>query len=101
MNKICCGQDIRKGSIFACIIGKNEEKNYEDRFKTLSSELNKLRETLVSSDCSCVAMQCSIGDGLRETALKQAFGGISLFWLTKKSGYTISALDFGYGFSRR
>jgi hypothetical protein len=37
-----CGLDVHKDSIFACILDSHGEKVFEQRFGTLTSELNKL-----------------------------------------------------------
>jgi hypothetical protein len=57
MNKISCGFDIHKNSIFYCILGKDGEKIYECRFETLTPELDKLRDTLITYGCGHVAME--------------------------------------------
>ncbi len=35
----CCGLDIHKDSVFACILDSHGEKVFEQRFGTLTSEL--------------------------------------------------------------
>jgi hypothetical protein len=56
MNNNSCGLNVRKDSIFCCILGKNAEKFFEGRFGTITPELDKLRETLVAYRCGNVAM---------------------------------------------
>ncbi|GHT17215.1 hypothetical protein FACS189429_0830 [Bacteroidia bacterium] len=57
MNKISCGFDVHKGSVFCCILGKKTEKVFEGRFGTLTPELDKLRDTLITYNCGYVAME--------------------------------------------
>jgi transposase len=57
MNKISCGLNVHKDSVFCCILGKNAEKVYESRFGTLTPELDKLRDTLITYGCGHVAME--------------------------------------------
>nr|WP_317198396.1 hypothetical protein [Parabacteroides goldsteinii] len=42
-----CGLDVHKDSVFMCILTANGEK-IEDVFGTLTPELDRLRDTLVS-----------------------------------------------------
>ncbi|GHS93171.1 IS110 family transposase [Bacteroidia bacterium] len=56
MDKVC-GLDVHKDSVFACILGANEEKIYEGRFGTTTSELTKLRNNLVEYGTGRVAME--------------------------------------------
>jgi transposase len=56
MNKVC-GLDVHKDSVFACILDEKEEKILEERFGTLTPELDRLRETLVKHGVGQVAME--------------------------------------------
>lgn len=51
-----CGLDVHKDSVFMCIITANGEK-IEDVFGTLTPELDRLRDTLVSHGVGKVAME--------------------------------------------
>ena len=48
---------MHKDSVFACILDEKGEKIFEDRFGTLTPDLDKLCDTLVEHDCGCVAME--------------------------------------------
>ena len=56
MDKVC-GLDVHKGSIFACILDEKGEKILEERFGTLTPDLDKLSETLVKHGVGRVAME--------------------------------------------
>ena len=51
-----CGLDVHKDSVFMCILTANGEK-IEDVFGTLTPELDRLRDTLVSHGVGKVAME--------------------------------------------
>ena len=52
-----CGLDVHKDSVFACILDAQGKKVFEQRFGTLTSDLTKLRDTLVEYGCGRVAME--------------------------------------------
>ena len=52
-----CGLDVHKDSVFACILDEQGKKIFEQRFGTLTPDLNKLREALIMHDCHSVAME--------------------------------------------
>ena len=52
-----CGLDVHKDSIFACILDEKGEKILEERFGTLTPDLDKLRDVLVKHGCGRVAME--------------------------------------------
>jgi transposase len=57
---ICCGLDVHKGKISACLITTDEsgKEEYEIReFGTFTDELIELREWLLASHCLIVAME--------------------------------------------
>ena len=54
MDKVC-GLDVHKDSVFACILNENGEKILEERFETLTPELERLKETLVNHGAGRVA----------------------------------------------
>jgi len=56
MNKVC-GLDVHKDSVFACILDDKGEKILEERFGTLTPDLDKLRDTLVAHGVGRVAME--------------------------------------------
>jgi len=56
MEKVC-GLDVHKDSVFACILSEKGEKILESRYGTLTPELDKLREVLVSHGVGRVAME--------------------------------------------
>ena len=56
MDKVC-GLDVHKDSIFACILDEKGEKILEERFGTLTPDLDKLSETLVKHGVGRVAME--------------------------------------------
>ena len=53
----CCGLDVHKDSIFACILDAQGEKILEKRYGTLTADLTELRDTLVAYGCGRVAME--------------------------------------------
>jgi transposase len=53
----CCGLDVHKDSIFACILDAQGKKNLEQRYGTLTPELTELRDTLIVYGCGRVAME--------------------------------------------
>jgi transposase len=53
----CCGLDVHKDSIFACILDAEGKKILEQRYGTLTPELDRLRDTLVEYCCGRVAME--------------------------------------------
>jgi transposase len=55
MRKVC-GLDVHKDSVFVCIISENGEK-VQEKFGVLTSELNSLRDLLVSHSVGEVAME--------------------------------------------
>ncbi len=56
MDKVC-GLDVHKDSVFACILDENGEKIFEDRFGTLTPDLDRLRDVLVEHCAGRVAME--------------------------------------------
>lgn len=52
-----CGLNMHKDSVFACIMDKNGEKILEERFGTLTPDLDRLRGQLIASGCGRVAME--------------------------------------------
>jgi transposase len=56
MDKVC-GLDIHKDSVFACVLDENGEKILEERFGTLTPELDRLRDKLVELRAGRVAME--------------------------------------------
>ena len=56
MNKVC-GLDVHKDSVFACILDEKGEKILEERFGTLTPDLDNLRDTLVAHGVGRVAME--------------------------------------------
>ncbi len=60
VHPICCGLDVHKESISACIIfhDVNGEEEYEVKvFGTFTDDLSRLREWLLKHDCPVVAME--------------------------------------------
>ena len=53
----CCGLDVHKDSIFACILDEQGKKNLEKRYGTLTPDLTALRDTLVEHCCGRAAMK--------------------------------------------
>ena len=51
-----CGLDVHKDSVFMCGLSENNEK-YEEVFKTLTPDLERLRDTLVDHGVGLVAME--------------------------------------------
>jgi transposase len=56
MDKVC-GLDVHKDSIFACILDEKGEKILEERFGTLTPDLDRLSETLVKKGVGRVALE--------------------------------------------
>ena len=46
MDKVC-GLDVHKDSVFVCILNEKGEKILEERYGTLTPELDRLREALI------------------------------------------------------
>ena len=60
IHPICCGLDVHKERISACLIriGLSGKEEYEIReYSTFTDELIKLREWLLDNDCPIVAME--------------------------------------------
>jgi transposase len=60
IHAVCCGLDVHKEKISACLItqGDSGKEEYEIReFGTFTDELFKLREWLLENDCPIVAME--------------------------------------------
>ncbi len=60
LHPICCGLDVHKEKISACLIRMDEQgkENYEIReYGTFTDQLIELREWLVTSNCPIVAME--------------------------------------------
>ncbi|MDR1357138.1 MAG: IS110 family transposase, partial [Tannerellaceae bacterium] len=55
MGKVC-GLNVHKDSVFVCILSENGEK-IQEKFGVLTSELNSLRDLLVSRSVGEVAME--------------------------------------------
>ena len=53
----CCGLDVHKDSVFACILDEQGKKIFEKRYGTLTPDLMALRETLIERGCGRVAME--------------------------------------------
>jgi transposase len=56
MDKVC-GLDVHKDSVFACILDEQGKKILEERYGTLTPDLDKLRDTLVDHGVGRVAME--------------------------------------------
>jgi transposase len=56
MNKVC-GLDVHKRSLFACVLDEKGENFLEEKFGTLTSDLDKLRKALVEYGVERVAME--------------------------------------------
>jgi transposase len=56
MDKVC-GLDVHKDSVFACILNEKGEKILEERYGTLTPDLDKLRDVLVEHGAGQVAME--------------------------------------------
>ena len=56
MDKVC-GLDVHKDSVFACILDEGGKKILEERYGTLTPDLDKLRDVLVSHSVGYVAME--------------------------------------------
>lgn len=52
-----CGLDVHKDSVFACVLDETGKKILEERYGTLTPDLDRLRDQLISSGCGCVAME--------------------------------------------
>jgi hypothetical protein len=52
-----CGLDVHKDSVFACIPDSNGEKILEQRSGTLTGELMKLRDIMVTCGCDQATME--------------------------------------------
>lgn len=60
LNKSCCGIDVHKRNVVACILQADEFGEYTDQIKTFStmtSDLEKLRDWLKQHGCEKVAME--------------------------------------------
>jgi Transposase and inactivated derivatives len=55
MKKVC-GIDVHKDSVFMCIMNEKEEK-IEEKFSTLTPDLDRMRDLMVESGVSEVAME--------------------------------------------
>ena len=53
----CCGLDVHKDSVFACILDGDGKKILEKRYGTLTTELTGLRDDLIEHGCGKVAME--------------------------------------------
>ena len=59
---ICCGLDVHKSTVFACIAATDENgvTTYQSRkFSTFTNELRELSEWLAANDCKDVCMESS------------------------------------------
>ena len=56
MDKVC-GLDVHKDSVFACILNEKGEKILEERYGTLTPDLDKLRDILVDNGVGRIAME--------------------------------------------
>jgi len=56
MDKVC-GLDVLKDSVFACILDEKGKKILEERFGTLTPDLDKFRDVLVNHCVGRVAME--------------------------------------------
>jgi transposase len=52
-----CGLDVHKDSVFACILDEEGKKLFENRYGTLTPDLDELRNKLVEMGCGRVAME--------------------------------------------
>ena len=60
VNPICCGLDVHKESITACILyndGNGKEHSILQEFSTFTDDLIHLRDWLLTHDCPIVAME--------------------------------------------
>ena len=60
VHPICCGLDIHKESVSACIIfpdDKGREQSEIEEFGTFTDDLMRLRQWLLAHDCPVVAME--------------------------------------------
>ena len=60
MHPICCGLDVHKESVSACVIfpdDKGEEKCDVKVFCTFTDDLMRLRDWLAAHNCPVVAME--------------------------------------------
>ena len=56
MKKVCA-LDVHKDSIFACILDEQGKKILEERYGTLTPELDRLRDNLILYGAEEVAME--------------------------------------------
>jgi len=59
-HKICCGIDVHKKTVVACVLKTDEYGEYIDSIKTFStmtSDLENLRDWLIKENCEKVAME--------------------------------------------
>jgi transposase len=56
MDKVC-GLDVHKDSVFACILDEKGKKILEERYGTLTPDLDRLRNVLVDNGVGRVAME--------------------------------------------
>jgi len=56
MDKVC-GLDVHKDSVFACILDEGGKKILEERYGTLTPDLDKLRDVLVAHSVGRAAME--------------------------------------------
>ena len=62
VHPICCGLDVHKDMVSACIIiteSDGEEKFVVQEFSTFTDDLFKLKSWLLNHDCTIVAMESS------------------------------------------
>jgi hypothetical protein len=60
VHPICCGMDVHKKSISACIIfpdSNGEEKHEIKVFGTFTDDLTRLKDWLIEHECPVVAME--------------------------------------------
>jgi len=60
VNPICCGLDVHKESVTACILfndAKGKERTIIKEFSTFTDSLFELRDWLLDNDCPIVAME--------------------------------------------
>ncbi len=60
VNPICCGLDVHKESITACMLyndGNGKEHSILQEFTTFTDDLMQLRDWLLTYDCPVVAME--------------------------------------------
>ena len=56
MHECCCGLDVHKKMILACLLRQGSEKQIR-QFGTTTGELQTMKEWLVQSGCTHVAME--------------------------------------------